>query len=229
VIWKRCVTISRHCGFFFVVTKSRESCLFWPNPRLTETAAPFAPSTLTTPPLSSSPHVRVVCAAHTEWWAPWLLVHGMVLGSSYCCLPPLMLRQTNPYPSQISIFFFLPRALGCPPIPIAPTLTLPPVSSFSLSLLFPIVKNWQSLSKFLFEHNDVFQIGKPRKDPQDPNISQFSISKVDSQVRFVLYGVDDRWSTRSSYSRRFALVAMPSHLVQWIKSQLRNVSCRPLV
>lgn len=29
----------------------------------------------------------------------------------------------------------------------------------------------------------MFQIGKPRKDPIDPNISQFSISKVDTQVR----------------------------------------------
>ncbi|CAM9787899.1 unnamed protein product [Pylaiella littoralis] len=44
-----------------------------------------------------------------------------------------------------------------------------------------IKETWQSLSKFLLEHNDVFQIGKIRLDPNDPTANQFRISKVASQ------------------------------------------------
>lgn len=74
---------------------------------------------------------------------------------------------------------------------------VPPVESIS-ELLFcgrlilvamPLVKMcsmrqaWQSITKFLQEHSDVFQKGETRRDPDDPNVSEYTISKVDSQVR----------------------------------------------
>lgn len=109
----------------------------------------------------------------------------------YCFgLAPMSAPRARPHPSPHHNNSKLVTVPGLPP---TPRHSHPPPSFCLFShCYFPVLKNWQSLSKFLFEHNDVFQIGKPRKDPQDPNISQFSISKVDSQVRFALYSIDDR-------------------------------------
>ncbi|CAM9249952.1 unnamed protein product [Scytosiphon promiscuus] len=44
-----------------------------------------------------------------------------------------------------------------------------------------IKETWHSITKFLLEYSDVFQIGETRRDPDNPYVSDFTISKVDSQ------------------------------------------------
>lgn len=54
---------------------------------------------------------------------------------------------------------------------------------FSLGIGGGGLQSWGSLTKFLVEHNDVFQVGTSQPDPQDPEIMQFTISMVERQVR----------------------------------------------